>query len=40
VQDDEVRVAVYDQVDSILFEQIETYAGSGTESIEASGPGS
>ena len=40
MQDDEVRVAVYDQVDNILFEQIEAYTGSGTESIEVSGPGS
>ncbi len=38
MQDDEVRVRVCDQVGRLLFEQIETYTGSGTESIEVSGP--
>jgi len=38
MQDDELRVTVYDQVGSILFEQVEGYAGSGTESIEVSAP--
>jgi hypothetical protein len=39
MQDDEVRVTVRDQVGIILFEQVETYTGSGMESIEVSGPG-
>lgn len=39
MQDDEVRIRVYDQVGDILFEQVEAYTGSGTESIEVSGPG-
>ena len=39
MQDDEVRVTVHDQVGSILLEQVETYTGSGMESIEVSGPG-
>ena len=38
MQNDEIRVRVYDQVGRLLFEQIETYTGSGTESIEVSGP--
>ena len=39
MQGDEVRVTVHDQVGSILLEQVETYTGSGMESIEVSGPG-
>ncbi|MBC8248051.1 MAG: hypothetical protein H8E90_00100, partial [Anaerolineales bacterium] len=39
MQDDEVRIRVYDQMGDILFEQVEAYTGSGTESIEVSGPG-
>jgi len=38
MQDDEVRAVVYDQVGSILFEQVEAYTGFGTESIEVAGP--
>jgi len=38
LQDDEVRVVVYDQVGSILFEQVKAYTGFGTESIEVPGP--
>ena len=38
-QDDEVRVTVHDQVGSTLLEQVETYTGSGMESIDVSGPG-
>ncbi len=39
MQNDDIRVRVYDQVGSILFEQVEAYTGAGTESIEVSGPG-
>ena len=39
MQNEEITVRVYDQVGSILFEQVEAYTGSGTESIEVSGPG-
>jgi hypothetical protein len=38
MQNDEIRVRIYDQVGSILFEQVKTYTGSGTESIGVSGP--
>ena len=36
---DVVKVRVYDQVGDILFEQVKTYMGAGTESIEVLGPG-
>ncbi len=39
MQNDDIRVRIYDQVGSILFEQVQAYMGSGTESIEVSGPG-
>jgi hypothetical protein len=39
MQDDEIRVRIYDQVGSIVFEQARAYTGAGTESIEVSGPG-
>ena len=39
MRDDEIRVRVYDQVGSILFEQTKAYMGAGTESIEVSSPG-
>jgi hypothetical protein len=38
MQGEEVTVRVYDQMGSILFGQVEAYTGSGTESIEVSGP--
>ena len=39
MEGDEIRVRIYDQVGSILFEQVQAYTGAGTESIEVSGPG-
>jgi len=36
VQNDEIRVRVYDSVDNVLFEQVKVYTGSGTESIAIS----
>ncbi len=36
---DEIRVRIYDQVGSILFEHVQLYTGAGTESIEILGPG-
>ena len=39
MQNDEIRVRVYDQVGGILFEQVQAYTGAGTESIEVLGPG-
>ncbi len=38
MQNDEVRITVHDQVGSIVFMQVETYTGSGTESVEVSAP--
>ncbi len=39
MQNEEIRVRVYDQLGRILFEQVEAYTGSGTESIAVLGPG-
>ena len=36
VQNDEIRVRVYDNVGNVLFEQVKVYTGSGTESIAIS----
>jgi len=38
MQNREIRVRVYDYVGNVLFEQVKAYTGSGTESIEVSGP--
>jgi hypothetical protein len=39
MQNEEIRVRVYDQLGTKLFEQVEAYTGSGTKSIEVLGPG-
>jgi hypothetical protein len=39
MQNEEIRVRVYDQLGSKLFEQVEAYTGSGTKSIEVLRPG-
>jgi hypothetical protein len=39
MQNGDIRVRIYDQEGSILFEQVEAYTGAGTESIEVAGPG-
>lgn len=36
MQNDEIRVRVYDNVGNVLFEQVKVYTGSGTESIAIS----
>jgi hypothetical protein len=38
VQDEEIRVRIYDRGGTVLFEQAKSYSGSGTESIEVLGP--
>jgi len=38
MQNEEIRVRIYDRVGTILFEQAQSYSGSGTESIEVLGP--
>ncbi len=39
MQNEEITVRVYDKVWNVLFEQVKTYTGSGTETIEVSSPG-
>jgi len=39
MQNEVIKVAVYDSIGSALLEQVKAYTGSGTESIEVSGPG-
>ena len=39
LQNDDVRVRIYDQLGSVVFEQVDAYTGSGTESIEVLAPG-
>ncbi len=38
MQNEEISVRIYDRVGTILFEQAQSYSGSGTESIEVLGP--
>jgi hypothetical protein len=39
MQNEEIRVRVYDNIGNALFEQVRTYTGSGTESVPISLPG-
>jgi len=39
MQNNEVRIRIHDQLGTVLFDQVEAYTGSGTESIEVWGPG-
>jgi hypothetical protein len=38
MQNEEIRVRIYDRVGTVLFEQAQSYSGSGTASIEVLGP--